>query len=61
LAQLWKRHQSFLISREQALTVLLNPHLFPAQLFLSPTKRVRVSRCRLTTIDLGLDQIRVVH
>jgi hypothetical protein len=34
----------FLISREQALTVLLNPRLFPAQLFLSSTKRVRVSR-----------------
>jgi hypothetical protein len=55
LAQLWKRDQTFLISGEQALTVLLEPHLFSSHFFHSFAKRVRVSRCRSTTINLGLD------
>jgi hypothetical protein len=59
LAQLGKRHQSFLISGDQAIAVLLNPHLLPAQLFLPLAQRVGVSRCRATAIHFRLDQLRI--
>jgi hypothetical protein len=59
LAQLGKRHQSLLISGDQALAVLLNPHLLPAQLFLPLAQRVGVPCYRATAINLGLDQLRI--
>jgi len=59
LAQLRKRHQSFLIRGDQAFAVLLNPHLLPAQLFLPVAQGVGVSCYRATAINLGLDQLRI--